>query len=139
MKNTFELKKGSLVFEDDKIIVTDNASYQKRMRLISSGLLVVLGIFNLTKYFKIQDTQILLTGLLVIICGLFLIVSALRMSVQSEIYLKDVKSLKVRRVFFREFLYIKLTNNRTRQVAEIFNTDRLREYVETVSLPNRVA
>lgn len=139
MKNTFELKKGSLVFEDDKIIVTDNASYQKRMRLISSGLLVALGIFNLTKYFKIQDTQILLTGLLVVICGLFLIVSALRMSVQSEIYLKDVKSLKVRRVFFREFLYIKLTNNRTRQVAEIFNTDRLREYVETVSLPNRVA
>lgn len=138
MKNTFELKKGSLVFEDDKIIVTDNASYQKRMRLISSGLLVALGIFNLTKYFKIQDTQILLTGLLVVICGLFLIVSALRMSVQSEIYLKDVRSLKVRRVFFREFLYIKLTNNRTRQVAEIFNTDRLREYVETVSLPNRV-
>lgn len=139
MKNTFELKKGSLVFEDDKIVIADNASYQKRMRLISSGLLVVLGIFNLTKYFKIQDTQILLTGLLVTICGLFLIVSALRMSVQSEIYLKDVKSLKVRRVFFREFLYIKLMNNRTRQVAEIFNTDRLREYVETVSLSNRVA
>lgn len=138
MKNTFELKKGNLVFEEDKIIITDNASYQKRMRLISSGLLVVLGLYNLSKYLETQNTQILLTGSLVVVFGLILIVSALRMSVESEIPLTEVTSLKVKRVFFKEYFYIKLASGRTRQVAEIFNADRLREFIETVSLPNKI-
>jgi len=138
MKNTFELKKGNLVFEDGKIIISDNASYQKRMRLISSGLLVVLGFYNLSKYFETQNTQILLTGSLVVVCGLILIVSALRMSVESEIPLTEVTSLKVKRVFFKEYFYIKLTNGRTRQVADIFNADRLRDFIETVSFPNKI-
>jgi hypothetical protein len=138
MKNTFELRKGSLVFEDDKITITDNASYQKRMRLISSGLLVVLGVYNLTKYFETQNTEILITGSLVLVSGMILVISALRMSVQSEIFLKDVKSLKVKRILFKEFLQIKLTSNKTRQVAEIFNTDRLRDFIETTSFPNKI-
>jgi hypothetical protein len=138
MKNTFELKKGSLVFEDDKITISDNASYQKRMRLISSGLLVVMGGYNLTKYFETGRTEILFTGSLLLITGLILVISALRMNVQSEILLTDVKSLKVKRVLFKEFLHIKLTSNRTRQVAEIFNADRLREFIETVALPNKI-
>jgi hypothetical protein len=65
------------------------------------------------------------------VLGLILFVTALFVNVQNEIYLKDVKSLKVRRIFFKEYLTIKLNNNRTRQVAGIYNAERLQEYIET--------
>lgn len=132
MNNTFELRKGKLVFEDDKIIITDNARYLKRSRLLSSSILFLFGIVNLMNYIKHNDMHAQWSGLLVGVAGLILFVTALLLNVQNEIYLKDVKSMKVRRIFFKEYLTIKLNNNKTRQVAGIYNAERLQEYIETV-------
>ena len=131
MNNTFELRKGKLVFEEDKIIITDNARYLKRSRLLSSSILFLFGVFNLINFIKHNDMHAQWSGLLVGVAGLILFVTALLVNVQSEIYLKDVKSLKVRRIFFKEYLTIKLNNNKTRQVAGIYNAERLQEYIET--------
>jgi hypothetical protein len=136
MNNTFELKKGKLVFEEDKIVITDNARYLKRTRLFSSILLFLMGIFNLMNFVKHNDTHLLWTGLLVAISGLILFVVAFLMNAESEISLKEVKSMKVKRIFFKEYLVIKLANNRTRQVAGIYNAERLEEYIKANSFPN---
>lgn len=135
MNNTFELKKGKLVFEEDKILITDNARYLKRSRLISSGLLILFGLYNLMNFLKYNDIHAQWSGLLVGIFGLIFLVIALLTNAESEIILKDVKSMKVSRIFFKEYLVIKLANNRTRQVAGIYNAERLEEYIKTISLP----
>ena len=131
MNNTFELKTGKLVFEEDKIVITDSAKYQKRSKLLSSGILFLFGSYNL---FMHHDSHALWSGLLILVLSISIFVTALLGNVQNEIFLKDVKYIKIRRILFREFLIIKLVNNRTRQVAGIYNAERLEDYVKTISL-----
>lgn len=135
MNNTFELKKGKIEFQEDKILITDNARYLKRSRLLSSGILILFGLYNLMNFLKHSDIHAQWSGLLVGIAGLIFLVVALLTNAESEIYLKDVKSMKVRRIFFKEYFVIKLANNGTRQVAGIYNAERLEEFIKTISLP----
>jgi hypothetical protein len=135
MNNIFELKKGKLVFEEDKIIIEDDAKILKRMRLFPLSIFLLLAIYNLIYFVKQNDMHLLRSALLFGLAGLILTVSTLLINAQSEIYLKDVKAMKVRRIFFKEYLVIKLANNRTRQVAGIYNAERLEEYIKTISLP----
>lgn len=135
MTNTFELKKGKLVFEDDKIIITDDAKNRKRMRLLSAGILFCLGIFNFVNYFKTNDTPLLWNGIIVGTAAIILIVTALLVNVQSEINLNEVTSMKIKRFLNREYLIIKVANKRNRQVVGIFNAERLEEFIKTISLP----
>ena len=134
MNNTFELKKGKLVFEEDKIIITDNARYLKRTRLLSSSILFLFGVYNLWIFFMHNDLHARWSGLLFTGLSIVYFVIALLSNVQNEIFLKDVKSIKISRIFFREFLIIKLVTNRTRQVTGIYNAERLEEYIKTISL-----
>jgi len=138
MNNTFELKNGKIVFDEDKISITDNARYLRRSRLLSSCILIFFGLYNLMNFFKHKDIHSQWSGLIIGIVGLIFLVIAMMINAQSEIYLKDVRSMKVRRIFFKEYLVIKLANNRTRQVAGIYNAERLEEYIKTISLPGRM-
>jgi len=135
MNSTFELKKGKLVFEDDKIIITDNARYLRRSRLLSSIILCLFGVYNLYIFISHNDIHARWSGSLIEVMGLIFFVIALLTNVQNEIFLKDVKSMKIKRIFFKEFLIIKLVNKRPRQVAGIYNAERLEEYIKTISLP----
>jgi hypothetical protein len=132
MTNTFELKKGKLVFEDDKIIITDDAKNRKRMRLLSAGILFCLGIFNFVNYFKTNDDHILWNAIIVGTAAIILIVTALLVNVQSEIKLSEVTSMKIRKILFREFLVIKIANKGTRQVVGMYNAERLEEFIKTI-------
>ena len=130
MSNTFELKKGKLVFEEDKIVITDNAKNLKRSRLLSSSILFLFGIYNLIMH---HGTHALGSGLLILVLSMIIFVAAIIVNVQNEIFLKDVKSIEIKRFFFKEFLIIKLVNNRARKVTGIYNAERLEEYIKTIS------
>jgi hypothetical protein len=134
MNNTFELKKGKLVFEDDKIVITDNAKYEKRYRLFSSCLLLFLGLSFLMDFRKTVDTSFTRLGLLFVAAGLVNLAFEYFKSVQSEISYKEVKSIKLNRIFSRDVLFIKLNNNKTRRVNGIYNAERLVEYMKTISI-----
>jgi len=136
MNNTFELKKGKLVFEEDKIVITDDAKTQRRYRLFSSVFMVLLGIYSLLKYMNAGDVHSLRFGLIFGLAGLLSFVFEFLKSDQSEIPLKEVKSMKVKRSLFKEFFVIKLTNNKTRTVVGIYNAERLEEYIKTNSFPS---
>ena len=134
MNNTFELKNGKLVFEDAKIVITDNAKYERRYRLFSSFILLALGLSSLMKFMKTGEMSTPVFGLLITTLGFVNLAFEYFKSVQSEIFYKDVKSIRLNRVFFKEVLFIRLNNNKTRRVNGIYNTERLVEYMQTISI-----
>ena len=135
MDNTFELKKGKLVFEEDKIVITDNARYERRYRLISSSILILFGLYELIKYLGKSEMFSFRFGLLMGASGLVNLAFEYFKSSQNEIYYKDVKSLKVNRIFSSDVLFIRMHNNKTRRVNGIYNAERLAEYIQSSSFP----
>jgi len=137
MNNTFELKKGKLVFEDDKIIISDNAAYIRRTRFLSIGILLLMAFVRVMTYFKTGDMASLLFTLVFGTIGILVLVTEFFKSVQREIPMKEVKSMKIKRSLFREYLVIKFAGNKTRVVTGIFNAERLEEYVKTLAKVNQ--
>jgi len=135
MKNTFELKRGKLVFEEDKIVITDNAKNEMRYRLFSSSILLLLGLSYLVKFMTTEEKFSLIFGFMMGATGSVNFAFEFFKSVQSEILFKDVKSIKLNRIYFKDVLFIKLNNNKTRRVNGIFNAERLKEYMQTISIP----
>lgn len=54
-QNTFELKKGKIVIDEDKIIITDIAKQQRLQMLLLAGSGMLLGTSYLIGYFKKGD------------------------------------------------------------------------------------
>ena len=134
MNNTFELKKGKLVFGEDKIVISDNAAYIRRSRILPLGILLLLAFARLVTYFKSGDTSSLQFALIFGTTGILILVSEFFKSTKSEILLKEVRSMKIKRSLFREYLVIKFGKNKTRVVTGIFNAERLKDYIKTVEL-----
>ena len=133
MNNTFELKKGKLVFGDDKIVISDNAAYIRRSRILPLGILLLLVFARLVTYFKSGDTSSLQFALIFGTIGILILASEFFKSTQSEIYLKEVKSMKIKRSLFKEYLVIKFAGNKTRVVTGIFNAERLAEFLAAMT------
>jgi len=134
MNNTFELKKGKLVFGEDNIVISDNAAYIRRSRVLPLGTLLLLAFARLVTYFKSGDTSSLQFALIFGTIGILILISEFFKSTKSEIFLKEVKSMKIKRSLFREYLVIKFGKNKTRVVTGIFNAERLKDYIKTVEL-----
>ena len=132
MNNTFELKKGKLVFEKDKIVITDYARNTKIYRIFTLSAGILLGISYLIKFLKTSDMFSLRFGLGMGISSLLPFTLELFYSVKSEISYSEVKSMKLRRIYFTDYLYIKLTNKRIRRVVGILNAERLDDFINTV-------
>ncbi|MEI7421275.1 MAG: hypothetical protein WCK18_04240 [Prolixibacteraceae bacterium] len=132
MNNTFELKKGKLVFEKDKIVIVDFARNTKIYRLFTLSAGILLGISYLIKYLKTGDMFSLRFGLGIGISSLLPFTLELLYSVKSEISYNEIKSMKIRRIYFTDYLYIKLNNKKIRRVVGILNTERLEDYINVV-------
>lgn len=133
MKNTFELKKGKLIFEDDKIIILDNA-FNKKIYIVFL-LVLFLIVFSVITFTSKEQVSYSFWWLLGII-GLLRLVVELLNSKQSEILLKEVKYLKIKHFLFKEYLIIKLNSHKARVVEGILNIERLKEYITNHSISN---
>jgi hypothetical protein len=131
MKQTFRLKKGEILFDEDKIIINDDAKKQKWMLslILCSGTLI--GIMSFLRYFKTGIRFDLWYGPIIGVLGIFVLILWLLRSVKSEISLKEVKSMKLKQRFSNKFLDIKLKNNRLRRVIRVDNSEELNQYIET--------
>ena len=132
MKNTFELKKGKIVFENDKIVITDYARNTMIYRIFTLSAGILLGISYLFKFLKTNDLFSLRFGLGMAISSLLPFTLEFFYSVKSEIPLNEVKSMKLRRIYFTDYLYIKLTNKKIRRVVGILNAERLDGFINTL-------
>jgi hypothetical protein len=129
MNNPFELKEGKLVFEEDKIIISDNAKSQRNYWLFLSGLQVLCGVMMVLRFLKNGEQVFLWTGLFLSVVNFVIFVGFLLRSVRSEINLREVKSMKLKENFGNDFLDIKLQSNRIRRVNQISIAQDLREYL----------
>lgn len=130
MLHTFKLKKGELSFEKDMIVITDDASQQKRRTLLTSGVWAMYGTLSVLRYLKTGDQFLLWTGLFIGIAHLVVCISALFRTVEPKISFDDIKSIKVKRRFGDKHLDIRLKNNRLRRVSHIDDSEELNRYIE---------
>ena len=131
MTQTFKLKKGEISFEADKVKISDNSRELNRIQLFSSGIWTISGAISVLRYLKTSDQFLLWTGLFIGISHFVIFILNLLRSNQSEILFDDVKFIKVKKRFGREFLDIKLKDNRLRRVIGIENSQDIEEYVES--------
>ena len=131
MIQTFKLKKGEILFDEDKIIIKDDAKKQKRLTLLSSSMWTIYGTLSVLRYFKTGDQFLLWTGLFIGIAHFVVFILNLCRTVKSEIPFDDIKSLKVKQRFSNEYLDIKLKNRRLRRVIRVDNSEELDKYIET--------
>ena len=131
MTHTFKLKKGEIYFEIDKIKISDNSRIQKINQLLSSCIWTIFGTISVLRYMKTGDQFLLWTGLFIGIAHFIIFILNLLRSNQSEVLLDDITSIKITRRFNKEFLDIKLKNNKLRRVIGIENSLELEEYIKS--------
>lgn len=131
MTHTFKLKKGEISFEIEKIKISDNSRIQKINQLLSSGIWTIFGTISVLRYMKTGDQFLLWTGLFIGIAHFIIFILNLLRSNQSEVLLDDITSIKITRRFNKEFLDIKLKNNKLRRVIGIENSLELEEYIKS--------
>ena len=130
MTQIFRLKKGEILFEKEKIIISDNVKKQNGITLFTSFLWIIFGTASVLRYMKTGDEFLLWSGSLIGISHLLIFVFTLLRSVKSEIYFNEVKSIKVKQRFNNIFLDIRLKNNRLRRINQIDNSEELEDYIE---------
>jgi len=131
MGQTFRLLKGEILFDEDKIIIKDDAKKQKWMLALLILLPSIYAIRTLLKSYQTGDQFDYWYGSILGLLGILFLAMVLLKSVRSEISLKEVESLKIKQRFSHKFLVIKLINNRLRQVDDIENEDALEQYIKT--------
>ena len=128
---TFRLKKGDIVFENDRIIISDDAVKQKKFTIGHSGLWTFFGIISVLRYLQTGDPFLLWTGLFIGLGHLMILVFTVFRTVTGEILLTDVKSIKIKQRLGNKYLDIRLKNNRLRRVNRIDNSSVLMNYIDT--------
>jgi hypothetical protein len=131
-RQSFKLTKGEIIFEEDKIIIKDDAKKQKWLSSISPFMgIMILTLLSLKSYNTGEQFQFWF-GFIFILLGILLLTILLLRSVKSEISLNDVKSMRIKQgLFSNNFLDIKLVNNRLRRVIDIKNAKELEKYIAT--------
>ena len=132
--NAFEIKKGKIVFEADQIVIADNARSQKLSMLFLIASSLLLGTAYFLGYLKKGDRIGLWLGVFLLLINIPAFFLMLLRSAKNEISLKEVKSMKIKHRFGNVILDIQLKNHRTRRVIEIFNPERLNEYINRLKL-----
>lgn len=131
MKQTFKLPKGEICFDDDRIIVTDDA---KRQKWTSFSMVLLGTIYFIQLFLKSLQTGISFdfwVGLLFCVVGILTMTTQFFRSVRREIPLNMVKSMKIRQAFNMTFLEIKLANYCTRRVNELAEAEALEKFITT--------
>jgi hypothetical protein len=130
MAQTFKLKKGEILFEKDKIIISDKAKTQRNMTLSSSVIWMCLGIVNLYEFEQSSGEFFHSFWAVLTILNFLIFIVTLSRSTKSLILLDEVKSIKVKQRFRNKMLDIKLKNNQLRRVIQVEETEELQKYID---------
>jgi hypothetical protein len=131
MIQTFKFNKAEISFENDKIIISDDAKQQLRRTQFTSAIWVFYGTLSILRFLNTGDQFLLWSGLIIGLGHLVVFVMILFRSTQSEIPFDEVKSIKVKKRFNNSSLDIRLKTNRLRRILKIDETNELKKYIET--------
>ncbi len=132
MKQIFRLKNGKISFENGKIIIEDN-HYMKIIKytLLTSVVILFYSIFiNISKQKQLGEEINLIYWLVITTTNIIILVFVLLWSTKTSILWADVRFIKLKRIFNKTTLYIRLKNYQTRQVVQVQDVDTLKEYIE---------
>jgi len=90
---------------------------------------IIYGSVAILKYSKTGDEFMLWSGILIGSVHLLIIIKTLLRTVKSDIWLNEVKTIKVKHRFNNRFLDIRLNNNRLRQVIQFDNAEEIEDYI----------
>lgn len=131
MNQNFKLNKGEISFENDKIIISDDAKQQLQRTQLTSGIWVFYGTMSILRYLNTGDRFLLWSGLIIGLGHFVIFIMILFRSTQNEIPINEIKSIKIKKRFSNSSLDIRLKSNRLRRVLKIDETDELKKYIET--------
>ena len=131
MAQTFKLKKGEILFENDKIIISDKAKFQRYMSLFTSGIWMLIAMKYILKLGQSNADSLDSFWIFLGVINLLLFVAYLLRSSKSIILVDEVKSLQVKQRLNNKFLDIKLNDHRLRRVSQIEDMEELEEYIKT--------
>ncbi|ADQ78871.1 hypothetical protein Palpr_0715 [Paludibacter propionicigenes WB4] len=131
MAQTFKLKKGEILFENDKIIISDKAKLQRYMSLFTSGLWMLVGIKYMLKSGQLNTDSLDYFWIFLGVINILVFVAYLLRSSKSIILIDEVKSLQVKQRLNNIFLDIKLNDHRLRRVSQVEDMEELEEYIKT--------
>jgi len=131
MAQTFRLKKGEILFENDKIIISDKAKIQRYMSLFTSGIWMLIAMKYILKLGQSNADSLDSFWIFLGVINLLLFVANLLRSSKSIIFVDEVKSLQVKQRLNNKFLDIKLNDHRLRRVNQIEDSEELEEYIKT--------
>jgi len=131
MTQTYNIKNGEISFDDEKIVIKDDAKKQFRLRLFSSIMWTFYGLFSVLRSMKTGDQFLLWTGLLIGIAHFVILMFTLFRSTKSEVRKSEILSLELKERMGNKFLDIKLAGNKIRRVSQIDSIyDELEAYIE---------
>jgi len=131
MNQNFKLNKGEISFENDKIIISDDAKQQLQRTQLTSGIWVFYGTMSILRYMNTGDRFLLWSGLIIGLGHFVIFIMILFRSTQNEIPINEIKSIKIKKRFSNSSLDIRLKSNRLRRILKIDETDELKKYIET--------
>jgi hypothetical protein len=130
MKQTFSLKNGEIIFENDKILISDKARLQKYFLLAFLGLWTLIAIKDILEMTQpIKNSIDIYWEIFAVSIGLILFVTTLFRSTKNSIELHDIKSIKLKKRLNNYFLKIRLKDNRFRFVGEIEEPGEIGEFI----------
>lgn len=97
MIQTFKFNKAEISFENDKIIISDDAKQQLRRTQFTSGIWVFYGTLSILRYMNTGDQFLLWSGLIIGLGHLVIFIMILFRSTQNEIPINEIKSIKVKK------------------------------------------
>jgi hypothetical protein len=135
MIQTFQLVRGEISFEENKIIIKDNSRRQSYFELIGTAMGATFFAILLVRDFKTDSAYdsgfLFFLGLI----NLSVFIIMLLRSTQGEIQIREIKSVNIQQRFANKFIDIKLKNNRLRRVAGVKNKEELEAYIERYVKP----
>jgi hypothetical protein len=135
MIQTFQLVRGEISFEENKIIIKDNSRRQSYFELIGTAMGATFFAILLVRDFKTDSAYdsgfLFFLGLI----NLSVFIIMLLRSTQGEIQIREIKSVNIEQRFANKFIDIKLKNNRLRRVAGVKNKEELEAYIERYVKP----
>ena len=130
MKQTFSLKNGEIIFENDKILISDKARLQKYFLLALFGLWTLKAIKDILEMTQsVKNSIDIYWEIFAVSIGLILFVTTLFRSTKNSIELHDIKSIKLKKRLNNYVLKIRLKDNRFRFVGEIEEPDEINEFI----------
>jgi hypothetical protein len=108
MEQNYKIKNGEIIFDEKKIVISDNSKKQIRMLLFSSSSWTFYGILSILRYIKTGDQFLLWTGLFIGIAHFATLLLTLRRTSKSQIENNEVLSMVLKQRFGNAFLDIKL-------------------------------